>query len=110
MVVAAEAVVDGLVDNAYALVAPPGHHATSTSSMGFCLFNNLAVAIRHRAGHAQRGPGSVIDWDVHHGNGTQEIFWSDPTVLTVSVHQDGLYPAESGAKVGGWRRRGRGTW
>ena len=87
---------DGPVANAYALVRPPGHHALPGSGMGFCLFANVAVAVRHA--QAERGTGrvAVVDWDVHHGNGTQAVFEDDPSVLAISLHQDGLYPARSG--------------
>jgi len=71
---------------------PPGHHATSSKGMGFCIFNNAAIAARY----AQKKYGikrvAIIDWDVHHGNGTQEIFWSDPSVFYFSTHQYGIYP------------------
>jgi len=95
-ITAVDAVLDGTVDNAYALVRPPGHHALPELGMGFCLFANVAVAVRHA--QAVRGVGrvAVVDWDVHHGNGTQAVFWDDPSVLAVSLHQDGLYPADSG--------------
>ena len=100
---AADAVVDGRVDNCYALVRPPGHHAEPARGRGYCIFANVAIAVRHV--QALRGIErvAVIDWDVHHGNGTQAIFWRDPTVLALSVHQDGYYPAESGAsdEIGG---------
>jgi acetoin utilization deacetylase AcuC-like enzyme len=96
-IVAVEAVVAGAVDRIYALVRPPGHHALPDRGMGFCTFNNVAIAIRH----AQRTHGvqriAVVDWDVHHGNGTQAIFYEDPDVLTISVHQDRCYPVDSGA-------------
>ena len=102
-ITAVDAVLAGTVDNAYALVRPPGHHALPGLGMGFCLFANVAVGIRHA--QAARGAGrvAVVDWDVHHGNGTQAIFWEDPSVLAISLHQDGLYPARSGllAETGG---------
>jgi acetoin utilization deacetylase AcuC-like enzyme len=91
-----DAVLDGTVDNAYALVRPPGHHAERDRGRGFCLFANIAVAIRHA--QAARGVErvAVVDWDVHHGNGTQQAFYDDPSVLTISIHQDNWYPADSG--------------
>jgi acetoin utilization deacetylase AcuC-like enzyme len=89
---ATEAVISGSVGNAYALVRPPGHHAGPTGSMGFCIFNNIAIAIR--AAQARHGIGrvAIVDWDVHHGNGTQAVFYDDPTVLAISLHQDGVFP------------------
>ena len=96
LLAAVEAVLARAVDNAFALLRPPGHHAERAAAMGFCLFNNTAVAARW----AQRERGvdrvAIVDWDVHHGNGTEEIFRDDGTVLTISLHQDGLYPADSG--------------
>jgi acetoin utilization deacetylase AcuC-like enzyme len=94
-VAAVDAVLDGTVDNAYALLRPPGHHATPTAGRGFCLLNSVAVAVQ--AARA-RGAGrvAVVDWDVHHGNGTQDAFLDDPAVLTVSLHQDRLFPPDSG--------------
>jgi acetoin utilization deacetylase AcuC-like enzyme len=96
LLAAVAAVLDGDVDNAFALLRPPGHHAESAAAMGFCLFNNNAIAARW----AQRVRGlervAIVDWDVHHGNGTEEIFRDDPSVLTISLHQDGLYPAHTG--------------
>jgi acetoin utilization deacetylase AcuC-like enzyme len=93
---AAHAVARREVDNAYALVRPPGHHALPAMGMGFCLLNNIGIAIRDliATGVAQRI--AVIDWDVHHGNGTQDVFWNDPDVLTVSIHQDGKFPLDTG--------------
>jgi acetoin utilization deacetylase AcuC-like enzyme len=95
-IAAFDAVINGDVTNAYALVRPPGHHATPELSMGFCLFGNVGIAIRH----AQAAHGltriATVDWDVHHGNGTQAIFYRDPRVLTISLHQDKLFPPDSG--------------
>jgi acetoin utilization deacetylase AcuC-like enzyme len=89
---AVEAVLGGGARNAFALVRPPGHHATPSRAMGFCLINNIAVAARY----AQRELGvarvAIIDYDVHHGNGTQDIFYSDPSVLFCSTHAAPFYP------------------
>jgi acetoin utilization deacetylase AcuC-like enzyme len=96
-IAAVDAVLDGRVDNAYALVRPPGHHALAGLGMGFCIFANVAVAVRHAQSARGVGRVAVVDWDVHHGNGTQAAFWEDASVLAVSLHQDGCYPAGSGA-------------
>lgn len=89
---AVDAVVAGEVRNAFCVVRPPGHHATPTRGMGFCVVNNIALAARY----AQQKHGIarvlVVDWDVHHGNGTQDCFYSDPTVFFFSTHQWPLYP------------------
>ena len=91
-----EAVWKGEVDNAYALTRPPGHHAEADEGRGFCVFANLAVATRYAQEELGVGRVAIVDWDVHHGNGTEHAFYDDPDVLTISLHQDGLYPAESG--------------
>ncbi len=94
---AVDDVFEGRADNVFVAARPPGHHAERETAMGFCLFNNAAVAARH----AQRDHGAervaIVDWDVHHGNGTQDIFWNDPSVLYCSTHQMPLYPG-TGAK------------
>ncbi len=95
-ITAVDAVLDGHVDNAYALVRPPGHHALPDLGMGFCIFANVAIAVRHAQAARGLRRVAVVDWDVHHGNGTQAAFWKDGSVLAISLHQDGLYPAESG--------------
>ena len=87
-----EAVMAGEVDAAFALARPPGHHATPGRAMGFCLFNNIAIAARHAQGHYGLERLLIVDFDVHHGNGTQEIFYEDPHVLYFSTHQYPLYP------------------
>ncbi len=89
-------VLEGQLTNAYALSRPPGHHALPDWPNGFCLFNNIAIAIRaaQSAGLARRV--AVVDWDVHHGNGTEAVFWTDPEVLTISLHQEHNYPLDTG--------------
>ena len=93
---AAEAVLAGEVDNAYALVRPPGHHAEPDLGRGYCLFANVPVAIEALRAQGKVQRVAIFDYDVHHGNGAQKIYWEDPDVLTISVHQDRLFPSDSG--------------
>jgi acetoin utilization deacetylase AcuC-like enzyme len=91
-IAAVDAVMRGEVKNAFVAMRPPGHHATRDSPMGFCFFNNAAIAALHaRAIHGAERV-AIVDFDVHHGNGVQEIFWSEPNVLYTSTHQMPLYP------------------
>ncbi|HEU4519483.1 MAG TPA: histone deacetylase family protein [Microvirga sp.] len=91
-VLAVDEVMRGKASNAFVAMRPPGHHAERTRAMGFCFFNNAAVAARHaQAAHGAERV-AIFDWDVHHGNGTQDIFWSDATVLYGSTHEMPLYP------------------
>jgi acetoin utilization deacetylase AcuC-like enzyme len=96
VIASVDAVLDGVADNAYALVRPAGHHALPEVSMGFCLFGNVAIAAHHAIRARGLGRVAVVDWDVHHGNGTQAAFYDDPSVLTISVHQDNCFPPGSG--------------
>ena len=89
---AAEAVMDGEVVSAFALVRPPGHHATPRRAMGFCLFNNIAIAAQHALARYNLERILIIDFDVHHGNGTQETFYDSPRVMYISTHQYPFYP------------------
>jgi acetoin utilization deacetylase AcuC-like enzyme len=98
---AVDKVLDGEVQNAFVACRPPGHHAETERAMGFCLFNNISIGARH----AQKIHGlnrvAIVDFDVHHGNGTQQIFYSDPSVLYASTHQMPLFPGTGAARETG---------
>jgi acetoin utilization deacetylase AcuC-like enzyme len=102
-VAAVDAVMNGTDRTALCLVRPPGHHATPTHSMGFCLFNNIAVAARHARSKHGVNRVLIVDWDVHHGNGTQDVFYEDGTVFFLSVHRygHGFYPGTGSANETG---------
>ncbi len=89
---AVDEVMSGEIDNAFVAGRPPGHHAERNKVMGFCLFNTAAIAARHAQRRHDVERVAIVDWDVHHGNGTQDIFWNDPSVLFCSTHQMPLYP------------------
>ncbi|MGO4704634.1 histone deacetylase family protein [Microvirga sp. 2MCAF38] len=94
---AVDEVMTGQVTNAFVAMRPPGHHAERTRAMGFCFFNNAAIAARHAQHHHGAKRVAILDWDVHHGNGTQDIFWSDASVLYCSTHEAPLYPGTGAA-------------
>jgi acetoin utilization deacetylase AcuC-like enzyme len=98
---AVDAVLGGAVNNAFCAIRPPGHHATTGRAMGFCLFNNAAMAARHARQVHGLERVAIVDFDVHHGNGTQEIFWRDPSVLYASTHQMPHYPGSGAASETG---------
>ncbi len=89
---AVDAVLRGEAQNAFAAIRPPGHHAEHATAMGFCFFNNAAIAARHAQIKHGIGRVAIIDWDVHHGNGTQDILWSDASIMYCSTHEMPLYP------------------
>ncbi len=98
---AVDAVVSGRARNAFVATRPPGHHAERARAMGFCFFNQAAIAARRaQAAHGLERV-AIVDWDVHHGNGTQDIFWDDPSVLYVSTHESPLYPGTGAASERG---------
>jgi acetoin utilization deacetylase AcuC-like enzyme len=102
---AVDAIMRGEVEHAFCAVRPPGHHAEAAHAMGFCLFNNVAIAARYIQKHYRASRVLIVDWDVHHGNGTQHSFEQDPSVLFFSAHQFPHYPgtgrsAERGTGAG----------
>ncbi len=100
-VLAVDEVMSGQVRNAFVAMRPPGHHAERTRAMGFCFFNNAAIAARHAQSHHGAERVAILDWDVHHGNGTQDIFWSDGSVMYCSTHEAPLYPGTGAASEEG---------
>ena len=104
----ADAVINGTIDNGFALLRPPGHHAEADSALGFCLFNNVAILARYLQQQHDIDRILILDWDVHHGNGTQHTFEEDPSVLYISTHQYPYYPG-TGAYTETGIGRGEGT-
>lgn len=98
---AVDEVVARKVDNAFCAIRPPGHHAEHDRPMGFCLFNNAAIAARYAQQELGLERVAIFDWDVHHGNGTQDIFWADKSVLYVSTHEMPLFPGTGAARETG---------
>ncbi|SFK14162.1 histone deacetylase family protein [Methylocapsa palsarum] len=97
VVAAVDAVIAGEATNAFVATRPPGHHAERSQAMGFCFFNNAAIAARHAQAAHDLERIAIVDFDVHHGNGTQDIFWSDASVLYASTHQMPLFPGSGAA-------------
>jgi len=91
-----DAVFEGKIKNGYALTRPPGHHARPDLGMGYCVFNHGSIAVKYAQQKYGVGRVLVVDWDVHWGNGTQEVFYEDASVVTISIHQDRLYPKAGG--------------
>ena len=106
---ALDAVLRGKLDNAYALSRPPGHHCLPDWPNGFCLLNNIAIAIEAARSEGLADRFAVLDWDVHHGNGTEAIYYEDPHVLTISIHQERNYPRDTGEFASRGAGAGQGT-
>ncbi|NUO07778.1 MAG: histone deacetylase [Candidatus Brocadia sp.] len=104
---AIDLIMKGEAKNAFCLVRPPGHHATPTRGMGFCLFNNVAIAAKYIQWKYRLEKICIVDWDVHHGNGTQDAFYNDQTILYFSMHRYPFYPG-SGRNVECGQGKGKG--
>jgi len=107
-IAATDAVLNGAVTNAYALIRPCGHHAESSRGRGFCIFSNIAITIEEILARGTINRIAVVDWDVHHGNGTESAFYENPDVLTISLHEDSLYPYNTGSVEDGGKGDGLG--
>jgi len=92
VIAAVDAIFSGVVRNAFCAVRPPGHHAETNAGMGFCIFNNAAIATRYAQRTCGIGKVLIVDWDIHHGNGTQEVFYQDGSIFYCSTHMNGIYP------------------
>ena len=108
VLMAVDKVLEGDAPNAFCVVRPPGHHATPDKGMGFCVFNNIAIAARYAQEKHKVGKVLIVDWDVHHGNGTQDIFYEDESVFFFSTHQSPWYPGTGDRKETG-KGKGLGT-
>lgn len=98
---------NGEIDNVFCMVRPPGHHASPSQAMGFCIFNNVAIGVRYIRKKYNLNRILIIDWDVHHGNGTEEVFYEDPRVFYISLHQYPHYPG-TGSRESTGRGEGKG--
>lgn len=97
-----------VINKAYALTRPPGHHAEADRGIGFCIFNNIVIAAKYAINELGIKKIAILDWDAHHGNGTEDAFYEDDSVLFISIHQDGLEPINRGKKEDTGRGRGKG--
>lgn len=105
----ADQLMTGTIHNGFGLIRPPGHHAEQNMAMGFCLFNNIAILARYLQHHHGLDKIVILDWDVHHGNGTQHTFEADPSVLYISLHQYPFYPGSGAASETGTGRGRKAT-
>lgn len=99
---------EGKTNNAYALIRAPGHHALPDTGYGFCIFNNIAIAVRHALAVHNLERIAIVDWDVHHGNGNETIFYAESQVLNISIHQDQCFPPDSGHIIAQGEGKGEG--